>query len=48
MNRYVEHAQEEVVSPEAARQEFYAAMDEVFKAEEKLKMLLQKGGYLDE
>lgn len=48
VNRYVEHTPEEVISPEVAKREFYEAMDEVFKAEEKLKALLKKGGYLDE
>ncbi|HJJ58149.1 MAG TPA: class I SAM-dependent DNA methyltransferase [Methanocorpusculum sp.] len=48
VNRYVERTAEEVISPEEARAEFYAAMEDVFAAEDKLKKLLREGGYLNE
>jgi len=48
VNRYVEHTSEAIISAEEAKRNFYAAMDEVFAAEDKLKQLLKEGGYLHE
>lgn len=48
VNRYVEKKQAESISLDEAKKNFYASMEEVFKAEEKLKKLLIEGGYISE
>lgn len=48
VNTYVEKKEQEVVSPEIVRQQYFAALDEVREAENKLKELLLKGGYVNE
>lgn len=48
VNRYVEKKQAEIISLDEAKKIFFAAMEEVFKAEENLKQLLTEGGYLSE
>lgn len=48
VNTYVEKKEQEVVSPEIVRQLYFAALDEVREAENKLKELLLKGGYANE
>lgn len=48
INRYVEKKQVETISLEEAKKNFFASMEEVFKAEENLKKLLVEGGYISE
>lgn len=48
VNRYVEKKQAETISLDEAKKNFYASMDDVFKAEEELKKLLIAGGYINE
>lgn len=48
VNTYVEKKEQEVVSPGIVRQQYFAALDEVREAENKLKELLLKGGYVNE
>lgn len=48
VNTYVEKKEQEVVSPEIVRQQYFAALDEVREAENKLKELLLKGRYVNE
>ncbi len=48
VNRYVEKKQAETVSLDEAKKNFFAAMKEVFKAEEALKQLLKEGGCISE
>lgn len=47
VNRYVEKKQAETISLDEAKKNFFAAMDDVFKAEEHLKKLLVEGGYIN-
>lgn len=48
VNTYVEKKEQEVVSPEVVRQQYFAALDEVREAEDRLRQLLVKGGYVSE
>lgn len=48
VNTYVEKKEQEVVPPEVVRQQYFAALDEVREAEDKLRKLLVKGGYVSE
>ena len=48
VNTYIEKKKQEVVPPEVVRQQYYDALEDVKKAEAKMKALLIKGGYLDE
>ncbi|MCR5128964.1 MAG: type I restriction-modification system subunit M [Lachnospiraceae bacterium] len=48
VNTYIEKAEQEVVSPETVRQNYYDALSEVEKTEKRMKELLVKGGYVNE
>ena len=48
VNTYIEKKKQEVVSPEVVRQQYFAALDNVKKAEARMKELLIEGGYVDE
>ena len=48
VNTYVEKKEQEVVPPEIVRQQYFEALDEVREAEDKLRQLLVKGGYVSE
>jgi type I restriction enzyme M protein len=45
---YVEKAVRETISPQDARKQFFAALNEAYSAEEKLKSLLVERGYIHE
>jgi type I restriction enzyme M protein len=45
VSSYIEKAARETISPEEVRKQFFAALDEAFAAEEKLKKLLAEGGF---
>ena len=47
VNTYIEKEEQEVVSPEVVRQNYYDALDEVERAEKRMKELLVKGGYVN-
>jgi len=42
---YIEKSVHETILPAEVREQFYAALHDVYSAEEKLKMLLREGGY---
>lgn len=48
VNTYIEKEEQEVVSPEAVRQNYYDALNEVERTEKRMKELLVKGGYVNE
>ena len=48
VNTYIEKKEQEVVSPEVVRQNYYDALGEVERAEKRMKELLVKGGYVNE
>ena len=48
VKRYIEKKQQEVVSPEVVRKNYFAALEAVKVAEEKMNRLLLEGGYVHE
>ncbi|RKM56730.1 SAM-dependent DNA methyltransferase [Butyrivibrio sp. XB500-5] len=48
VNTYIEKKEQEVVPPEVVRQSYFEALQEVKDAEQKMKELLIKGGYINE
>ncbi len=48
VNTYIEKKEQEVVSPEEVRKKYFEALKEVEEAENHLKELLVKGGYVNE
>jgi type I restriction enzyme M protein len=48
VNSYIEKKEQEVVPPEVVRQNYFDALQVVKDAEEKMKLLLIKGGYINE
>ncbi len=48
VNTYIEKEEQEVVSPEEVRQNYYDALSEVERTEKRMKELLEKGGYVNE
>ena len=48
VNTYIEKKEQEVVPPEVVRQSYFEALQEVKDAEQKMKDLLIKGGYVNE
>ena len=48
VNTYIEKEEQEVVSPETVRQNYYDALSEVERNEKRMKELLVKGGYVNE
>ncbi len=48
VNTYIEKEEQEVVSPETVRQNYYDALDEVKRTESRMRELLVKGGYVNE
>ena len=48
VNTYIEKKKQEVVSPEVVRAQYYEAVENVNKAEARLKELLVEGGYINE
>ena len=48
VNTYIEKKEQEVVSPDIVRQNYFDALQEVKDAEYKMKELLIKGGYVNE
>lgn len=48
VNTYIEKKKQEVVAPEIVRAEYFEALENVKKAELKMKELLIEGGYVDE
>lgn len=48
VNTYIEKKKQEVVAPEIVRVQYFEALENVKKAEAKMKALLIEGGYVDE
>ncbi len=48
VNTYIEKEEQEVVSPETVRKNYYATLAEVERAEKRMKELLIQGGYINE
>lgn len=48
INNYIEKKEQEVVPPAEVRKQYYAALQEVFEAEDRMKELLREGGYIHE
>ena len=48
VNTYIEKKKQEVVAPEIVRAQYFEALENVKKAEAKMKALLIEGGYVDE
>lgn len=48
INNYIEKKEQETVSPEEVRREYFEAFDEMIEAEEKMMKLLLEGGYVNE
>ena len=48
VNTYIEKKKQEVVAPEIVRAQYFEALENVKKTEEKLKTLLIEGEYVDE
>lgn len=48
VNAYIEKKKQEVVAPEIVRAQYFEALENVKKAEAKMKSLLIEGGYVDE
>ena len=48
VNTYIEKKKQEVVAPEIVRAQYFEALENVKKAEAKMKSLLIEGGYVDE
>lgn len=46
--KYIEHKKIENISPELVKAAYMQALEEVIAAEDKLRELLEKGGYIDE
>ena len=48
INNYIEKKEQETVSPEEVRRQYYEAYEEMLRAEEKMKKLLLEGGFVSE
>lgn len=48
VNMYIDKREQEIKSPKAVKAEYFAALQEVRDAEDELKVLLVKGGYVNE
>ena len=48
VNTYIEKKKQEVVSPAVVRAQYFEALENVRKAEAKMKALLIEGGYVNE
>ena len=48
INNYIEKKQEETVTPEEVRRQYFEAYNEIIKAEARMRELLLKGGYVHE
>ena len=48
INNYIEKKEQEIVPPAEVRKQYYVALQEVFEAEDRMKELLQEGGYIHE
>ena len=48
VRKYIEQKKQETVSPEVVRKRYFEALDNVRKAEEKMRKLLIEGGYVNE
>ncbi len=46
VNNYIEKKKQEVVSPAEVRKQYFDALEEVYRAEERMKRLLEEGGYV--
>ncbi len=48
INNYIEKEEQETVSPAEVRRQYFAALEEVVQAENKMRRLLVEGGYVNE
>lgn len=48
VNSYIEKEEEEKISPQEARRQYFEAYEEMISAEEKMRKLLLEGGYINE
>jgi len=48
VKKYIEQKKQKVVSPEVVRKRYFDALENVKKAEEKMRKLLIEGGYVHE
>lgn len=48
INNYIEKKEQEIVPPAEVRKQYYAALQEVFEAEDRMRELLREGGYIHE
>lgn len=48
VNTYIEKKKQEIVAPEIVKQQYYDTLENVRKAEEKMRTLLIEGGYINE
>ena len=46
INNYIEKKEQETVPPEEIRRQYFEAYDEVIEADERMRVLLLKGGYI--
>ena len=48
INNYIEKQEQETIPPEEIRRQYFEAYNDVLKAEERMRELLLKGGYINE
>ena len=48
INNYIEKQEQETIPPEEIRRQYFEAYNNVLKAEERMRELLLKGGYISE
>lgn len=48
INNYIENKEQELISPDEVRMQYFKAFDEMLEAEDELKSLLLEGGYVNE
>ncbi len=48
VNQYIERKEQEKVAPSEVRKEYFEALEEVYRAQERMRKLLIAGGYVSE
>ena len=48
VNQYIERKEQEKVEPSEVRKEYFEALEEVYRAQERMRKLLIAGGYVSE
>ena len=48
VNQYIERKEQERIAPEEVRRQYFEALEEVYRTEERMRKLLIAGGYVSE